>query len=249
MVFQMNKRDRIFRFIGLTFLAFLLVASAPVACQRGEEAETGGEQAVEQDGITAFEGTVKVVVGKYVFVPEARGFDIVIQGNLESGGIDTLVDKQVKGEGEISPERPSILIADTLEIMEEGGNWKNVFTRTEEVVLEDLLDLSARGEFEVLEGLSYDKKDAWEGKEQVKVYGRLQKTNGGDAIAVLDEEGVEMGKVLVDSFTDFGNYYLQKLRLFDKFWFYMNVKETVDWSERRRTREMFHADVVFAGLF
>jgi hypothetical protein len=54
---------------------------------------------------------------------------------------------------------------------------------------------------------------------------------------------------LVDNFTDFGNYYLKKLRLFDKFWFYMNVKETIDWSERRRTREMFHADVVFAGLF
>lgn len=249
MVFQINKRDKIFRVIGLTFLAFLLIASAPVACQRSEEAETGGEEAVEQEGITAFEGTVKVVVGKYVFIPEARGFDIVIQGNLESGSTDTLADTQVRGEGEISPESPSILIADTLEIMEEGGNWRNVFTRTEEVVLEDLLDLSARGGFEALEDLSYDKKDEWEGKEQVKVYGRLQKTNGGDAIAVFDEEGVEIGKVLVDSFTDFGNYYLKKLRLFDKFWFYMNVKETVDWSERRRTREMFHADVVFAGLF
>jgi hypothetical protein len=249
MVFQMNKRDRIFRVIGLTFLAFLLVAFVPVACQRGEEAETGGEEAVEQEGITTFEGTVKVVVGKYVFAPEARGFDIVIQGNLETGGIETLVEKQVRGEGEISPERPSILIANTLEIMEEGGNWRNVFTRTEDVVLEDLLDLGARGEFEALEDLSYDKKDVWEEKEHVKVYGRLEKTNGGDAIAVLDEEGAEIGKVLVDNFMDFGNYYLKKLRLFDKFWFYMNVKETVDWSERRRTREMFHADVVFAGLF
>ena len=249
MVFQMNKRDKIFRAIGLTFLAFLLIASAPVACQRGEEAETIGEEAVEQEGITPFEGTVRVVEGKYVFVPEARGFDIVIQGNLESGGIDTLVDKQVRGEGEISPERPSILIANTLEIMEEGGNWRNVFTRTEDVVLDDFLDLSARGDYEILEDLSYDKKDVWEEKERIKVYGRLQKTNGGDAIAVLDEEGVEIGKVLVDSFTGFGNYYLKKLRLFDKFWFYMDVKETVDWSERRRTREMFHADVVFAGLF
>jgi hypothetical protein len=208
-----------------------------------------GEEAVEQEGITPFEGTVRVVEGKYVFIPEARGFDIVIQGNLESGDIDTLVDKQVRGEGEISPERPSILIANTLEIMEEGGNWRNVFTRSEDVVLDDFLDLSARGDYEILEDLSYDKKDVWEEKERIKVYGRLQKTNGGDAIAVLDEEGVEIGKVLVDGFTDFGNYYLKKLRLFDKFWFYMDVKETVDWSERRRTREMFHADVVFAGLF
>jgi len=249
MVFQMNKSDMNFRVIGLTLLAFLLIAFAPLACQRGEEAETAGEEAVEQEGITTFEGTVKVVVGKYMFIPEARGFDIVIQGNLETGGMETLVDQQVRGEGEISPERPSILIANTLEIKEEGGSWRNIFTRTEDVVLEDFLGLRARGDFETLEGLSYDKKSEWEGKERVKVYGRLEKTNSGDVITVLDEEGVEIGKVLVDSFTDFGNYYLKKLRLFDKFWFYMDVKETVDWSERRRTREMFHADVVFAGLF
>ena len=42
---------------------------------------------------------------------------------------------------------------------------------------------------------------------------------------------------------------LEKLGHFDKFWFYLDVKETVDWSQRRRTREMFHADVIFAGLF
>jgi len=249
MVFQMNKRERIYRIIGLTLLAFVFVAFAPVACQRGGEAETGTEEAAEQEGLIAFEGTVKVAVGKYVFVPEARGFDIVIQGNLETGGTESLVDKQVRGEGELSPERPSIIIANTLEIKEEGSSWRNIFTRTEDVVLEDFLGLRARGDFETLEGLSYDKKSEWEGKERVKVYGRLEKTNSGDVITVLDEEGVEIGKVLVDSFTDFGNYYLKKLRLFDKFWFYMDVKETVDWSERRRTREMFHADVVFAGLF
>lgn len=254
MAFQMNKRKRIFRLIGLTLLAFAFVAFAPVACQRGEEAEIGEgeaaeEEAAEQEGVITFEGTVKVAVGKYVFVPEARGFDIVIQGDLETGGIESLVDRQVRAEGEISPERPSILIANTLEIKEESGSWRNIFTRTEDVVLEDFLDLSARGDFETLEDLSYDKKRVWEGKERVKIYGRLEETNGGDVITVLDEEEVEIGKVLVDSFTDFGNYYLKKLRLFNKFWFYTNVKDTVDWSERRRTREMFHADVVFAGLF
>jgi len=155
----------------------------------------------------------------------------------------------MRGEGEISPERPSILIANTLEVKEEGGRWTDIFTRTEDVILEDFLDLSERGAFLAFENLSYDKKDVWEGKGKAKVFGRLEETNGGDAIIVLDEEEKQLGKVLVDNFTDFGNYYLKKLRLFDKFWFYVNVKETVDWTERRRTREMFHADVVFAGLF
>jgi hypothetical protein len=249
MVIQRNKGDKISRLIGIALLAFLVAGFGPFACQRAEETETGEEEAATQEDVITFEGTVKVIVGKYVFIPEARGFDVVIQGDSETGSIETLIDKEVRGEGEISSERPSILIANSLEVKEEGGNWRNIFNRTEDVILEDFLDLSSRGDYATLKDLSYDKKDVWEEQQRAKVYGRLEKTNGGDAIVVLDEEEKQLGKVLVDSFTDFGNYYLKKLRLFDKFWFYVNVKETVDWTERRRTRDMFHADVVFAGLF
>ena len=49
--------------------------------------------------------------------------------------------------------------------------------------------------------------------------------------------------------TDFANYYIHKLRLFDRFWVYLNVKDTVDAKVRRKTRELFHADVLFAGLY
>jgi len=87
MVIQKNKWDKISRLIGIALLAFLVVASGPVACQKVEEADTGEEGAAVQEGVITFEGTVKVVVGKYVFIPEARGFDIVIQGDLETGGI------------------------------------------------------------------------------------------------------------------------------------------------------------------
>jgi hypothetical protein len=202
-----------------------------------------------QEGIMSFEGTVETIVGKYVFLPEASGFDIVIQGSLDSGSLEDLVGKEVRGEGDISPDFPSILVANTLEVKEDSGMWTNVFTRTEEPVLEDYLDLNAREEYSALPDLSYDKKDIWEQQEKVKVYGKLEKGENGDKIIVLDDEGAEVGRVLVDSYTDFCQFYLQKLGNFDKFWFYMNVKETVDWSQRRRTREMFHADVVFAGLF
>jgi hypothetical protein len=53
----------------------------------------------------------------------------------------------------------------------------------------------------------------------------------------------------VDSFSDYAQFYLQKLSLFEQFWFYLEVKDTVEWRARRRTREMFHADVLHAGLF
>jgi len=249
MAIQTNKTERVSWFIVVFMLVFLLVAFGSVACKRAEEGETGEEEAGIQEGIMPFEGTVKTVVGKYVFLPEASGFDIVVQGNLASGTLESLIDKKVRGEGEISPDTPSILVANTIEVQGDSGDWANIFTRTEEPILEDFLDLNAREEFVALADLSYDKKDIWEQNAKAKVYGSLEKNDTGDKIAVIDDEGNEIGKVLVDSYTDFCQFYLGKLGHFDKFWFYLNVKETVDWSERRRTREMFHADVVFAGLF
>jgi hypothetical protein len=246
---QTNKANNVSLFIGMILLVFFLVAFGSVACKKAEEGEAGEEAAGIQEGIMPFEGTVKAVVGKYVFLPEASGFDIVIQGNLESGTLEGLIDKKVRGEGNISPDTPSILVANTLETLGATGDWANIFTRTEDPILEDYLDLSAREVFVALADLAYDEKDIWEQNEMAKVYGSLEENEAGDKIAVFDDEGVEVGKILVDSYTDFCQFYLEKLGHFDKFWFYLKVKETVDWSQRRRTREMFHADVVFAGLF
>ena len=248
MAIQTNTRGKMSLFFGWMLIAFLLVAFGSVACQKGEQEEEGEEAGI-QEGIMPFEGTVKAVVGKYVFLPEASGFDIVIQGNLDSGDIGDLVNKEIRGEGDISSDVPSILIVNTLEVKGDAGDWTNIYTRTEDLVLEDFLDLSDREEFVVLADLSYDKKDIWEQNVKAKVYGKLEKNDSGDNIVVFDDEGKEVGKVLVDSYTDFCQFYLGKLGHFDNFWFYLNVKETVDWSQRRRTREMFHADLVFAGLF
>ena len=246
---QTNKMNNVSLFIGMILLSFLLVAFGSVACKQAEEGAEGEEAADVQEGVMSFEGTVKVVVGKYVFLPEASGFDIVIQGDLTSGTLEDLVDKKVRGEGNISPDTPSILVANTLELSGDTGEWTNVFTRTEEPILEDFLDLNDRGEFVALADISYDEKDLWEQNPMAKVYGNLERDEAGDKIAVFDDEGAEVGKILVDSYTDFCQFYLEKLGNFDKFWFYVKTKETVDWSQRRRTREMFHADVVFAGLF
>jgi hypothetical protein len=249
MAIQTNTKDKVSRFIGMMLIAFLLVAFGSVACQKAEQGDIGEEGTGIQEGIMPFEGIVKAVVGKYVFLPEASGFDIVIQGNLESGDVQNLIDKEVRGEGDISPDTPSILVANTLEVKGDNGDWTNVFTRTQEVDLEDFLDLNDREDFVVPVGLSYDKKDVWEEAEKLKVYGTLERNDNGDKIVVFGEEDEEIGRILVDGYTNFCQFYLKKLGNFDKFWFYLSVKETVDWSQRRRTREMFHADVVFAGLF
>lgn len=244
-----SKVDKTFRILCMAFLVFLLVAVGTVACKKAEEGVSEEEGVALKESIIEFEGNVRVAVGKYIFIAEARGFDLVVQGGLESGDVSMLVGKEIRGEGEFTPERPSILGVNTIEIKDENGNWMNVFTRSEDIVLSDYLDLKARDEFPVLEKLTYDKKNDWEDKEIARVFGKLEGEEGNYKISVLDEKGKQVGKIIVDNFTDFGIYYVKKLRLFDKFWFYVDIKDTVDWNVRRRTREMFHADVLFAGLF
>lgn len=232
-------------------LICLIATFGATACQQGVEemVVTEEEGAAIKEGLIEFEGTVKVVQGKYVYIPETQGFDIVVLGPLTTGDLTSLVDKDVKGVGEFSLDRPSILIAQSLEMKDESGALTNVFTLTEEVVLDDYLDPHEREQFQILEGLAYNKAEDWEGLETGKVRGKLEETEGAYKIVLFDENERETGRIIVDEMTDFSRYYIQKLGLFDRFWFYLTIKETVDWNTRRRTRELFHADVVFAGLF
>ncbi len=237
------------RILGMAVMAFLLVAAGTMACKSTEE-DASDERAVAlKEGLLDFEGTIKIVCGKYVFVPQVRGFDIVIQGDLDSGSISDLIGKEVKGVGEFTHERPSILVANILEVRGENNEWTPVFKRSEDVVLDDFISIVDRDGFDFLEKLDYSKKEAWEGKEKARVHGKLVEEEGSYKITVLDEKGKLAGKINVDSLTDYAQYYIQKLKLFDEFWFYLNVKDTVEWKTRRRTRELFNADIVFAGLF
>ena len=92
------------------------------------------------------------------------------------------------------------------------------------------------------------KAEEWEGKGTAKIYGKLVK---GDVnyIVLADDKGKDMAKIIVDSVSTYSNYYIQKLRLFDEFWFYLKVKDSVDKKIRPRTKEIFHADVFGAGLY
>ena len=233
------------RFLGIAVLACLLVIMGNIACQKSEE-EAGSEV---KEGIIPFEGTAKVIHGKYVFLPELQGFDIVVQGSLNSGDLNTLIDKEIRGEGEFSPDVPSILVAVTIEVKDEMGGWSNVFTKSEDFTLDDYMDLQTRDGYMVLQELAYNENEGWEGLESVKIRGQLVEIEGVYKIVVVDDEDQEIGKILVDNISNFAQYYVKKLGVFEHFWFYVTVKDTVDWSDRRNSRDLFHADVFFAGLF
>jgi hypothetical protein len=235
--------------VGL-FLTFALLILGSVSCQSTEEAVQEEETAeAPAEGRLVFEGTPKIVVGKYMFMPEAQGFDIVVLGSVQGGDPDSLLDQEIRIEGELMPEMPSVLIADTIDVKEATGEYRNVFTRTEEPVLTEYMDLQLRDSVEALQDISYNQNTGWEGKDIVKVYGSLQEQEDSTRIQVLDEEGGRIGYVLVDGMTDYAKFYMEKLHLFDNLWFYLEMGETVPWSTRRNTRELFHAEVLFAGLF
>jgi len=209
----------------------------------------GQEQAAPAASVVEFEGTVKIGLGKYFYLPSAQGLDLAVQGQIESGDASKLTGKDVKVKGELLADKPSVFRADTIELKDASGSFRNVYTRTQDLVLDDYLDPVTRDSFQEMKITSALKNEEWEGKGNVKVYGMLQKSSTPPTIVLTDEKNKEIGKIIVDKFTDYASYYMSKLRLFDKFWFYLNVKETVDKKVRTKSRELFHADVVFCGLY
>lgn len=248
---QVNKtgRTKIFLEKAAIIVAipafFMLIA---VSCQKAEKAE---EKPAEAPEVHEFTGKVKMAWGKYLYLPAAQGFDIVVEGNLESGSITDLIDKEVRIKGHMMAEEPSLFIADSLEIKEGETQWRTVFTRTSEVRLIDFFDPDERNNYVALNITNINKPAEWEGKGKAKVYGKLvqEKVPTENKIVLYDAKGRELARIIVDNITDYALYYVKKLRLYDKFWFYLNVKETVEAKTRVRTKEIFRADVVFAGLY
>lgn len=248
--------------LGLCLLAFFLITSGNLACQKaaspaaataGSEQAAAGEPAASgiKEGLNDVAGSVKIGLGKYFYVPTVQGFDIAVMGPVDGGDAGGLVGKEVRVKGEFIREKPNLLIAQTVDVKENETQWKNVYTTADKASPPDFFDQKTRADYPELRIANINKSEDWEGKAKAKVLGKLVPgaNNQGSAISVVDDKGKEIGKIIVDSATEFANYYIKKLRLFDTFWFYLNVKESVDKKLRPKNKELFHADVVFAGLY
>jgi len=223
---------------GILILSLALLAglAGTMACQK-KAAETPAAELGK--GVTEFEGTVRAALGRYMYLSTAQGFDIVLPGFDAA----TLIGKTIKVKGNLLPEHPPIFLADSVE---SGG--QTIYTRSQEFLAEDFIEMKVRETVPPLTITGVGKPEEWEGKGEGKVYGKLQK---GDVnyIVLSDDKGKDTAKIIVDSIATYPNYYIQKLRLFDKFWFYLKVKDSVDRRDRTRTKEIFHADVVGVGLY
>jgi hypothetical protein len=218
--------------LGLAVLAGL---AGSMACQK--KADTPAAEV--KKAVTEFEGVVRAGLGRYMYLSTAQGFDIVLPGfNAAS-----VAGKTIKVKGNLLPDHPPIFLADSVE---SGG--QTTYTRSGEFQAEDFVEMKVRETVPALAITGLNKPEEWEGKAQGKVYGQLQK---GDVntIVLSDDKGKELAKIIVDSVSIYSNYYIQKLRLFDKFWFYLTIKDSVDKKDRTKSKAIFHADVMGAGLF
>lgn len=230
-------------FSFVLIIGLIFIGAAAIFAQ--QTAETAKE----------FEGTVKVAVGKYIYIPETKGLDIIVAGNVE-GGIENLVGKQVRVKATVLPDKANLVLAESIEL-KEGTTYRSIYTRSGEPVYDDYFDQHVRDDYVALAITGINKPEEWEGKAKVKVYGQLEKSKVKEGnvekevthIVILDKKNKEIARIIVDNITDYARFYLSKLRLFDKFWFYLNVKDQVDRKVRVRTKELFHADVVFCGLY
>ena len=223
--------------IGIVLLGLAVLAglAGTMACQKKAEKPA----AEVRKAVNEFEGVVRAGLGRYMYLSTAQGFDIVLPG-FDAASV---MGKTIKVKGNLLLDHPPIFLADSVE---SGG--QTIYTRNQDFAGEDFVDMKVREAVPALAITGLNKPEEWEGKGQAKVYGQLQK---GDVnyIVLSDDKGKELAKIIVDSVSTYANYYIQKLRLFDKFWFYLTVKDSVDKKDRAKTKAIFHADVTDVGLY
>ena len=215
-------------------LAVVIAFAGTVACQKKAE-----EKAETAKAVTEFQGTVRAALGRYMYLSSAQGFDIVLPGFDAA----TLMGKTITVKGNLLTDHPPVFLADSV-----VSNGQTIYTRSQEFKAEDFVEAKAREAVPALTITGINKSEEWEGKTEGKVYGKLDK---GDVnhIVISDDKGKPVALIIVDSISTYSNYYIQKLRLFDRFWFYLKIKDSVDKKLRPKAKEIFHADIFDVGLY
>ena len=238
--------------IGIIVVAIMMILAGGIACkkapqpgQKTEAAAAPGETATMiKEGVNELSGTVKSALGKYFYISQHPGFDFAAEGSIDNADAAALLNKEVKVKAVFNRETPSLLLAQSIDIKESETQFKNVFNKAETAVPADYFSQKARPEYAALKISNINKNEDWEGKGKGKVEGKP--ISGADGkitgISILGGDGKEIGKVIVDSSSEFANYYIKKLRLFDSFWFYLNIKDSIAKNLRPKNKELLCCD-------
>ena len=252
---------RIVGIAGLSFLALVLISSG-IACKKAGEAGAspaeGGAAAVEpqagsgiKEGLNEVTGKVKTALGNYFYLPQVPGFDFSVTGQIQGGDATTLIDKEVVVKALFNRQEPNLLVAQSIDL-KDGAVPTNVYTTTDPASPGDHFTQIKRAGYAEIKVTNLNKSEDWEGKGKGKAFGKLipGPNNQGNYISILDPANdKETAKVIVDSLTTYASYYIKKLRLFDTYYFYLTIKDSVAKNLRAKAKEIFHADVVAIGLY
>src|SRR4030065_1328487 len=126
--------------VTLFSFIFAVVATGTVMAQ-----ESAQEQATIAPAATEVEGTATLGLGKYFYLPTARGYDIYSQAMAQGQDATFLNGKDVRVKGSMYKEEPSVFVADSIEVKDAAGQYQTDFTRTEDVKLENHLRPQQRG--------------------------------------------------------------------------------------------------------
>lgn len=245
---------------GLGLLTLILISSG-IGCKKAEQAAAPAEGVAAapaetqtgnniQEGLNEVTGTVKTALGNYFYLPQVPGFDFAVIGQIQGGDATTLQDKEVIVKAIFHREDPNLLVVQSIDL-KGGAVPTNVYTTTDATAPSDHFDQTIRPEYAEVKISNLNKSEDWEGKGKGKVFGKLipGPNNQGNFISILDAANKETAKIIVDNISSFANYYAKKLRLFDKYYFYLNIKDSVAKNLRAKNKEIFHADVLALGLY
>ena len=184
-----------------------------------------------------YQGRVDIATTNY-FSLDTNNLEYVINDyNAEK-----LKDKGlIRVIGNPAPENKNLIIVD--KIIEKGVKtplYKRLLPADySDTILSDALDYSK------LTNIQYNKKAYWEQERfnKARITGRINLAE--KYIEVMEDERI-VGKVLVDSLTDYTEFRIKELGQDQEYTFYILRGETVDWKVRKKTKELFHADIIYA---
>src|SRR4030042_3638239 len=126
------------KILRMTLFSLIILTVAAVGAVMAQESAQGEtqEQAVAPPA-AEFEGTATLGLGKYFYLPSAKGYDIYIQGSVQGQDATFLNGKEVRVKGSMFKEEPSVFVADSIEVKDAAGQYQTAFTRSEDVKLEN----------------------------------------------------------------------------------------------------------------
>ncbi|MBN2051954.1 hypothetical protein JW756_00450 [Candidatus Woesearchaeota archaeon] len=155
--------------------------------------------------------------------------------------------KELKGKGQIivsgntAPGNPDLTLVEKITKPGDKKKTPALYTKVQAPDYSDATVADKMG-YTWLRNLKFSDKTGWEKQpEAVRVFGRI---NTAENYIEILEKNKPVGKVIVSGINEYASFQLQQFGEENTYMFYLKRGETVQWSERQKTKELFIARVL-----